>query len=99
MAAVRAGDVVVDAERFADTHRNGLFPAVKMRKTGHQSAGVEFVDLLFEQADPHHLPVGVEPLFLVGGEFTAGFGLGGGSCHFRPPAVTRVVTPDMAAST
>src|SRR5271165_566594 len=99
MAAVRAGDVVRDVQRFADTYRNRLFPTVEMREAGHERAGVELVDLLFEQADPHHLAVGMEPFFLVGGECPAGYGFGCGCAHFAPTPVTGVVTPDMAAST
>ena len=88
VAAVRAGDVVVDPQRFANAHRDSLFAAVKMRQAGHQSAGVEFVHLLFKQANPHHLPVGTQPLAFSSAGFAASFRLGSSGGHFLPPAVT-----------
>src|SRR5579863_7357522 len=97
---MRAGNVVVDAERLADADSNGFLTAVEMRKAGHQSPGVKLVDLLFEQSDAHHLPVRAQPFFLVVQRRRARFLFGryGSHCFF-PPAVTGVVTPDMAAST
>ena len=48
MAAMGAGHIVVSAESFANSYGNRFFPDIKMGETRHQSAGVEFVDLLFE---------------------------------------------------
>src|SRR5580704_7125831 len=98
MAAMGAGDVVVDVQGFADADGDGLLAAVEMCEAGHERARVEFVHLLFKQADAHHLAIGAQPLgfFCDLGNFGR---LGGGHGHFLPPAVTGVVTPDMAAST
>src|ERR1700722_15532894 len=96
---MRAGDVVVDIQRFADADGDGFFAAVEMRQAGHERAGVEFVDLLLEMADPHHLAVGAQPL-VFGGGFSSRLLIGGCGGHFLgPPMVTGVETPDMAAST
>src|SRR5450755_562628 len=62
VAAMRAGDVVVDVQRFADADRDGFLSAIKMSKSRHQRARVEFVHLLFEVTDAHHLAVGAQPL-------------------------------------
>src|SRR5271166_287037 len=62
VAAMGAGDVVVDAQGFANAHGHGFFAAVKMRQSRHECAGVELVDLLFKQADADHLAVDAEPL-------------------------------------
>src|SRR5579864_178376 len=99
MPAMRTRNVVVNPERFADSYRNRFFAAVKMRQARHQRAGVEFVDLLLEQANPHHLPICAEPLVFFSREILACLGLRGDSRHFRPPAVTGVLTPAIAAST
>src|SRR5271157_3465318 len=72
VAAVGAGDVVVEAEGFADANGNGFFAAVEMGQAGHEGAGVEFVDLIFEQADANHLAIGAEPAIFVGGSCCVG---------------------------
>src|SRR6266852_1443753 len=61
MAAMRAGDVVGPMQRLADPDRDGYFPNIKVGKTRHQGAGVEFVDLGFKQTDSQHLAVHPEP--------------------------------------
>src|SRR5258706_1707013 len=105
VTTVRAGDVVVDAQGFADSNRDSFFAAIQVRESRHERTGVNLVHLLFEQADAHHLAGGVEPLFSFCRSGAACFGLGGCSRHFclrpvfLPPAVTGVVTPDIAAST
>src|SRR5580692_6557101 len=71
-----------------------------MRQSGHERASVDLVHLLLEEADAHHLAVGAQPLFFCGGIFAASFRIRSSSRHFfLGPAVTGVVTPDMAAST
>jgi hypothetical protein len=60
VAAVRAGDVVVAAEDFADAAGDGYLADIKMGKAGHQRTGIKIVDPLLEQADGHHLPVHVQ---------------------------------------
>src|SRR5580658_9632584 len=102
VAAVRTGDVVVDAERFADAHGHGFFAAIEVGQSRHESPRVEFVHLLFKQANAHQLAVDAQPfVFLrLHRRFAASRRLGGCSRHFFfPPAVTGVDTPDMAAST
>src|SRR5215469_6693989 len=98
--AVRAGDVVVDAKGLADANRNCFFSAVKMRQAGHQSTGVEFIDLLFKHANPDHLLIRAQPFFFLRRHTRSRLRLGGRGAHcFLPPVVTGVETPDMAAST
>src|SRR5712691_9433357 len=100
VAAVGAGNVIIDAQRFADSYRDGLFATVEVREPGHERASVNLVHLLFKEADTHHLAVSVEPLFFFGTGVTASFRLGGRRRHtFFPPLVTGVETPDMAANT
>src|SRR5580700_1493559 len=100
VAAVRAGDVIVNAQSFANAHGNGFFAAVQMGKSGHECASVNLVHLFFKQTDAHHLAIGVKPLLLLGSGFAASCGVGSNGCHFfLGPAVTGVVTPDIAAST
>ena len=62
VAAMRAGDVVVAAQRFANADSDGFLANIEMRQAGHQGTRVEIVDLLFEQADRDHLAVGAQPL-------------------------------------
>src|SRR6266852_7789713 len=61
VAAVRAGNVVLPGQRFANAHRNRFLADVQMREARHQRARVQFIHLLFEQADAHHLPVQPQP--------------------------------------
>src|SRR5215471_1457764 len=100
VTAVRACDVVVDAESFADANRDCFFAAIKVRQAGHEGARVEFVHLLFKQTDAHHLPIRTKPFLVFGESASRFFRFGSYGTHcFLPPAVTGVVTPDMAAST
>src|SRR5260370_4215172 len=48
MAAMRAGDVVIGPQRFADSHGDGLFTFVKVGEAGHKRAKVEIVGVLLE---------------------------------------------------
>src|SRR5579862_1683205 len=99
MATMCTGDVVVDAQRLANAHGDGLFSAVEMRQSGHKRTRIEFVHLLFKQANSHHLAVGAQPLVLLG-ERLSSFGFGHRRRHcFFPPAVTGVVTPAIVART
>src|SRR5258708_37792916 len=61
VTAMSAGDVAIDAQRFANTNSNSLLAAVEMRQSGHKRAGVELVYLLFNEADTDHLPVCAQP--------------------------------------
>src|ERR1700678_3864567 len=100
VAAVCAGDVIIDAQRFADAHRHGFFAAVKVRQTGHESPRVKFVHLLFKQANAYQFAVDAKPLvpFRLSGRLVARSRLGGRSRHFFfAPAVTGVDTPDIVA--
>ena len=62
VAAMRAGDVIVLAQRLANTDRHGFLADIEMRETRHDGARVKVIDLLFEQANGHHLAIGVQPL-------------------------------------
>ena len=57
MAAVRAGDVVVAAERLADADRDRLLADVEVGEARHLRGAVELVHVLLEGADPPHLLV------------------------------------------
>jgi len=57
VAAMRAGDVIVGAKRFANAHGDGFLADIKVGKTGHQSASIEVVYLLLEQPDHDHATV------------------------------------------
>src|SRR5712692_7626676 len=89
VATMRAGDVVISAERFADPNRYPFFAHIQVCETRHQGASVELIHLLLEQANAHHTPVHPEPLFDAG----RGIGLGrlSGNRHFA--------TPDIRANT
>src|SRR6516164_5610782 len=55
--AMRAGDVIIGAQRLADPHRHRLFPDVKVSQPRHKGARIEIVDPFLEQADGEHLAV------------------------------------------
>src|SRR5579859_375109 len=100
MAAVRAGNVIVHLQRFANADRDCFFAAIKVRESGHQRARVKFVHLFLEQANANHLAVRMKPTIFFCGGCVARFRLRGGGRHFfGPPVVTGVEMPDMAAST
>ena len=54
---MRARDVVVWPECFADANGHGFFADIKVCQARHQRARVQVVDPLFEQANGRHLPV------------------------------------------
>src|SRR5712671_2517740 len=85
MSTMRAGNVVVSAQRFANAYCDRFLAAVEMREAGHQGARVELVHLLLKHADADHLPIGVQPLLLGGGKFRTCFRLGHRRCHFFTP--------------
>src|SRR5215469_4723110 len=98
--AMRARDVVIPPQRAASADGNGFFPAVQVRQSGHERPRVQLVHLLFEQTDAHHLPVRVQPLFLLPHHRGNGFRFEDGGGHLLgPPSVTGVVTPDIEANT
>jgi hypothetical protein len=88
VAAVRARDVVVAAERLAHADGDGLLADVEMRQAGHLRAAVELVHALLEQADAAH------PLVHAKGEVgREGGGVGADGRH------RATSSPDMRAST
>src|ERR1700722_4220018 len=99
MSAMRAGDVVVAAQRFANSHSHRLLSAIEMCESRHQSARVEFVHVFFKCADAHHLPVGMKPLFPLVTDFYVSAHFESGRTHREPPLFTGVETPDIVAST
>src|SRR5258708_35228935 len=100
---MRAGDVIVDAQGFADSNSDRLFAAVEVSESGHESARVDLVHLLFELADANHLAVGVKPLFFfscggLANFFSTHLWLWGCRCHkLFSPLVIRVANLDIAA--
>src|SRR5581483_11345436 len=98
--AMRAGDVIIHAERLAYSDRDPLLPAIQVGQSRHQRAGVQFVDLFFEKTNANHLPVDAQPFLFRRCDLAARLGIGSSSRHLlAPPVVTGVLTPDMAAST
>src|ERR1700733_1616100 len=93
VTAMRARDVILAAERRADSDRNRLLAAVEMRQTGHDSTFIKLIHMVFEQPDSHHLAIGVDPKNF--GQCLSVRGLTAGGCHFA----TSVWTPDIRAST
>src|SRR5579864_4562374 len=83
--AMRAGDVVVFVQRFANSHGHRFFANVQMRQSRHQRARIEFVDLLFKQPDHHHPPV--HPQMLLRGCLGSAFGPVRGDAHTRAPDI------------
>jgi hypothetical protein len=65
MTPVRAGDIVVASQRFTHAHGDGLLADVQMRKAGHLGAEIELIDLFLEATDLHHLPIEMNPAFIV----------------------------------
>ncbi len=57
VAAMRAGDVVVAAQRFAHADGDGFFTDIQMRQAGHERARVELIYIFFEQSNRHHLAI------------------------------------------
>ena len=57
VATMRAGDVVILPQRFANPHRHRFFADVQVSQSWHQSARIQLVHLLFERANAHHLTV------------------------------------------
>src|SRR3981081_2321432 len=62
MPAVRARNVIVPAQRFANSHGHRFFTDVKVRQPRHQRPRIQFVHLLFELPDHHHPPVHPHPV-------------------------------------
>src|SRR5262245_29969304 len=89
MPSMRTRNVVVGLERLTYADGNGFLADVKMRKTRHERASVEVVDVLFEEPDHDHTPIHVQPLLRFGVRF--GFGLIYCRAHFD--------TPDIRSST
>src|SRR6266446_1144106 len=88
MPAVRAGNVVVLSQRFANSHCHCFFANIKVRQARHQRARIKFVHLLFKLPDHHHPPVHSHPV--VGFRFYFGFGLIRCQCHgFTPDICAR----------
>src|SRR5712692_10132377 len=61
MAPVGARDVVVVPQRQADADRHRLLADVEVGQPRHPGRRIELVDLLLEEPDPQHLPVGAQP--------------------------------------
>ena len=57
VAAMRAGDVVIAAQRFAHAHGDGFFTDIQMRQARHQRPRVQLIYIFFEQTNRHHLAI------------------------------------------
>ena len=66
MASMRAGDVIVRPESFADADGNRLLADVQVGKPRHQGPRVQIVHLVFKHANSEHLPVHTKPKVGVG---------------------------------
>src|ERR1700731_2209181 len=89
VAAMRASDVVVRAQRFADPDGNCFFTNVQMSQARHQCARVQLVHLLLEQSNAEHPPVHAGPF--LQSKLGICWRLFRGRCQFE--------TPDIRAST
>src|SRR4029077_3906241 len=81
---VRAGDVVVRAQRFANTYGHRFLANVKMGQAGHQGPGVQIVHALLEQPDRQHLPVETQVLIHTRCNYVRTLG---GDGHFSTPDI------------
>ena len=57
MAAMRAGDVIIAPQRFADSDGDCFFADVKMRKARHHRARIQLIHLFFEEPNPLHVAI------------------------------------------
>jgi len=80
-----ARDVIGRLERLTDANGNRFFAYIKVGETGHQSASIEVIDLLFEEPDHDHPPVHVKPL--LGLNFGLSFWPIDSGCHFETPDI------------
>ena len=75
MTTVRAGYIVVAPQRFTNADGDRLLADIQMRKAGHLGAEIELIDLFLEATDLHHLPIEMNPAFIVSRGLFAGFTL------------------------
>ena len=66
VTAVGAGDVVIGAKGFARSDGDRFLADIEVGEAGHQGARVKVVHLVFEQANPEHLPIHTNPKVGVG---------------------------------
>src|SRR5688572_9915085 len=82
MTPVRAGYIVVAPQRFTNAHGDRLLADIQMRKARHLGAEIELIDLFLEATDLHHLPIEMNPAFIVShGAFCWLYFVFFGSCH------------------
>src|SRR4029077_17199925 len=99
MPPVRAGDVIIAPQRFANAYCHGLFAAVEMRQSRHERARIELIHLLFKSADSNHLTIRPQPRLFLAAHFAATLRFRYGGRHFATPSLPGVLTPDTAATT
>src|ERR1700722_8971815 len=94
MSAMRARDVIIVPERFANSHSHGLFANVQMRESRHQRPRVKLIHLLLEQTNRQHLSVHPHPLLCLSGAFNLSFRirLAGYGAHFATPDIHASMT-------
>src|SRR6185503_9360968 len=61
VAAMGARDVVVPPQGLTNPDCHGFLSDVEVRKTRHEGAGIELIDLFFKQTNPQHLLVHTKP--------------------------------------
>src|SRR5262249_42170475 len=84
VAPMCARDVIGRIERLTDANGNRFFAYIKVGEAGHQGAGIEVIDLLFEEPDHGHPPVHVKPQ--LGLDFRLSLRPIDSGCHFETPA-------------
>ena len=78
-------DVIVWLERFTDANGNRFLAYIKVGKAGHERAGIEVINLLFEEPDHDHAPIHMKPL--LGFNFRLSLRPIYSGCHFETPDI------------
>ena len=62
MPSVRAGNIIIAAKRFAYSHGYSFLACIQVSKSGHFSAEIQCIDMLFKDPYLEHLLIHVQPL-------------------------------------
>ena len=85
VAPMSTRDVIVWLERFTDTNGNRFLTYIKVGEAGHERAGIEVINLLFEEPDHDHAPIHMKPL--LGFNFRLSLRPIYSGCHFETPDI------------